>query len=59
MFAIVQSLADSAFASQDNSDYTHTHATASTSPGVVCGDHTCAAGELPQHPKTIEPVRAH
>ena len=59
MFGMVQSLGGMAFAFQDNNDYTHTHATALTSPDLVCGGHPCAAGELPQHPKTVEPVRAH
>ncbi len=61
MFAIVPSLSFSGIAFADDQDgkYSHTHATATWNPGLVCGDHKCAAGEMPQHPKAVEPVRAH
>ena len=48
-----------AFADDQNNQYSHTHATATWNPGLVCGDHACAPGEIPQPPKTVEPVRAH
>ncbi len=48
-----------AFADDQEGQYSHTHATATWNPGFVCGDHKCAAGEIPQPPKAVEPVRAH
>ena len=61
MFALVPGLSFSgiAFAEDQNGQYSHTHATATWNPGLVCGDHKCASGEMPQHPKAVEPVRAH
>jgi hypothetical protein len=48
-----------AFADDEEGSYSHSHLTASWDHGVVCGDHKCAPGEMPQHPKPVEPVRAH
>jgi hypothetical protein len=61
MFAIAASpsFAGSAFAEDPNGLYSHSHITASWDNGLVCGDHKCAPGEMPQHPKPVEPIRAH
>jgi len=48
-----------AFADDQDGSYSHSHVTASWDHGLVCGDHKCAPGEMPQHPKPVEPVRAH
>jgi hypothetical protein len=58
-FAIVPSFSSIAFADDQDGRYSHTHATATWNPGFVCGDHKCAAGEIPQPPKAVEPVRTH
>jgi hypothetical protein len=48
-----------AFAEDPNGLYSHSHITASWDHSFVCGDHKCAPGEMPQHPKPVEPIRAH
>ena len=61
MLALVTSpsVTDIAFADDQDGTYSHSHVTASWDNGLVCGDHKCAPGEMPQHPKPVEPVRAH
>ncbi|GEM_PF-2395615 len=61
MFAIINSnLVGSAFAwTVSNGYYSHEHATATTNPSLVCGDHPCGPGETPQHPKKVDPVKGH
>lgn len=61
VFAMVPGLSITgiAFAYQDNVDYTHTPATDLTNPGLVCGDHKCASGEVPHYPTPVAPVREH
>ncbi len=61
MFALVSSPSFSgiAFADDNNGMYSHSHITALWDNSLVCGDHKCAPGEMPQHPKPVEPVRAH
>ncbi len=48
-----------AFAYDQDGRYSHSHVTVLWDNGLVCGDHKCAPGEMPQHPKPVEPVRAH
>ncbi len=53
------SIAGSAFAYQDDGDYSHSHATAMTNPSLVCGDHKCAPGESSSSPAPVVPVRGN
>ncbi len=46
-----------AFADDQDGRYSHQHITASWNHGLVCGDHRCAPGELPQHPPAVVPVK--
>jgi len=59
MFAIAASpsFAGSAFAEDPNGLYSHSHITASWDNGLVCGDHKCAVGEMPQNPTVVTPVK--
>jgi len=58
MFAIASpSFAGSAFAEDPNGLYSHSHATALWDNGLVCGDHKCAPGEMPQNPTVVSPVK--
>jgi hypothetical protein len=59
MFAIVANLgfAGSAFAQDPNGLYSHSHITALWDPNLVCGNHICAPGEMPQHPPVVVPVK--
>ncbi len=61
IFAIAASSSFSgvAFADDQDGKYSHSHVTALWDNSLVCGDHKCAHGEMPQHPKAVEPVRAH
>lgn len=55
MFTIVQSLAGTAFAT--NQDDSASHETAAWDHGLVCGDHKCAPGEMPHPPPIVSPVK--
>jgi len=57
MFAIVQSLSGTAFAINQGGSYSHSHETATWNHGLVCRDHKCAPGEMPQHPPVVVPVK--
>ncbi len=59
MFAIVanQSLSGVAYAVNVYSTNPPTPVTVLTDPNVVCGNHLCAAGETPQHPAVVVPVK--
>ncbi|HEV2193797.1 MAG TPA: hypothetical protein VGR54_09295 [Nitrosopumilaceae archaeon] len=57
MFAIVPSFSSIAFAINQGGSVSHTHATATWNPGLVCGDHKCAAGETPHNPSVVTPVK--
>jgi hypothetical protein len=46
-----------AFADDQDGQYSHTHATATWNPGLVCGDHKCAPGEMSQNPPAVTPVK--
>ncbi len=48
-----------AFANDQNGMYSHSHVTASWDHGLVCGDHKCTPGQLPQNPPPVIPIRGH
>ena len=55
--AVIPSFAGSAFAEDPNGLYSHSHITTLWDSSLVCGDHKCAPGEMPQHPPTVIPVK--
>ena len=55
MFAIVQSLAGTAFAI--TKDDSASHETSTWDHGFVCGDHKCAPGQIPHPPQVVTPVK--
>jgi hypothetical protein len=59
IFAIAASpsFAGSAFAEDPNGLYSHSHITASWYHGLVCGDHKCSPGEMPENPTVVSPVK--
>ncbi len=59
MFAMVANLSftGSAFAEDPNGLYSHSHITALWDPNLVCGNHLCAPGEMPQHVPVVTPVK--
>lgn len=42
-----------AYQGGDYSQQVYTH---QTNPGLVCGNHLCGPGEMPQNPPTVKPV---
>ncbi len=56
--AAIVVLANPAFAYQGG-DYSHAISTRLTNPDLVCGNHLCGPGEMPQTPKAVEPVGSH
>jgi hypothetical protein len=59
IFAVAASpsFAGSAFADDPNGLYSHSHTTALWDPNLVCGNHICVLGEMPQHPSIVIPVK--
>ena len=57
IFAMASSFAGSAFAEDPNNSYSHSHTTALWDHNLVCGNHMCASGEMPQHPPVVIPVK--
>jgi len=59
MIAIVASpsFSGAAFGEIKEAKSYDTPSTATTAPNVVCGNHLCAPGELPQHPPIVLPVK--
>lgn len=58
MFVVLSpSLAGSAYAYLGDGHHTYITATVLTNPNLVCGNHICASGEMPQHLPVVTPVK--
>lgn len=55
--SLISTLSGVAFADDQNGMYSHTHETALWNHNIVCGDHTCAPGEISSNPPMIAPVK--
>jgi len=57
VISLSSTLSGIAFADNQNGMYSHSHKTALWNHNLVCGDHTCAPGEMSKNPPVVVPTR--